>query len=151
MGNWKSREFPEVTRLKMLRDKYSINVTLRDGDLPGKGKKYKGVELHIKDNIFNIFVSDEYKDLDSRNQLLCLNLVLRELELYEEAEDYLAWCGFSNLDPSDGQVREYHMDLRLIYRDVEHLLGGIDSCISDLDFELNSGAAQWLREFGKSL
>ena len=49
------------------------------------------------------------------------------------------------LEPADEEVRTYHMDLGRIYREIEQLIGTVDSQISDLDFQLNAGAAQRLR------
>jgi hypothetical protein len=38
------------------------------------------------------------------------------------------------------------MELGRIYTSIEKILGTIDSCISDYDFELNANAAQELRK-----
>jgi len=56
--------------------------------------------------------------------------VLRELEAYEDGGDYLKWCREQMFDSADQQIREYHMSLAKTYREVERILGKIDSRIS---------------------
>lgn len=48
----------------------------------------------------------------------------------------------SGLDSKNSEVRWYHMDLGIIYQEIEKVFGSIDSFVSDLDFQLNAGAAQ---------
>ena len=140
--------YPEISKLEHIYESNDIYVFLRKEIYLGEDKEYKGVSLQIRDTLIELFVADEYGDLNESNQLLSLCLVLRELEQYQEAGDYLVWCRYNSLDPSDEQVRAYHMDLRFLSRNIESLLGEIDSCISNLDFELNAGAVQWLRLHG---
>lgn len=138
--------YPEIRKLEHIYESNDIYVFPRKEMYLGEDKEYKGVSLQIRDNLYELFVADEYNDLDESNQLLSFCLVLRELEQYQEAGDYLAWCRYNSLDPSDEQVRAYHMNLRFLWRNIESLLGGVDSCIRNMDFELNAGAAQWLRK-----
>ena len=103
------------------------------------------VELTILDKSFPIYIQDEYDDLTLNNPLLNLCLVLREFEIYHESSDYLNWCNTQGVNTSNETLRQYYMNLGNTYTAIEKLIGKIDSQISDLDFQLNAGAAWELR------
>ena len=107
------------------------------------------MKFEIDRQSFEFYVDDEYKDFDIDNPVLHLCLVLRELEGYELADDYLIWCKERFIDPADSQALVNYRNLGRIYSEVEKIIGTIDSHISDLDFELNAGAAQSLRAGNK--
>jgi hypothetical protein len=137
--------FPEILRLEKLIREHQILVHPIKGLLLARREDIKGVSVQIGSKTFQLYVDDEYDDLDEKNQVLALCLVLRELEQYDDAEDFLVWCNYKNLSPDSVKARNHHMELGQTFRDIEAILGNIDSQISDLDFELNSGAAQWIR------
>jgi len=90
-------------------------------------------------------VDDEYKDFALNKSAMNLCLFLRELEDYQEEEDILKWCNLKGLNPGDAGILDYYKGLASIYADAKNILGTIDPQISDYDFELNAGAAQFLR------
>lgn len=137
-------DYPEITRLSSLRDQFNISVQATEEVLCNKSW-FRKVNFNIGSHSFSIFVDDEYDDLKIDNPNLHLCLVLRSLENYRDAEDFLVWCTQLGLNASDDATREHHMELRTIYASIQKILGNIDSFISDLDFQLNSGAAQKLR------
>ena len=137
-------DYPEIAQLASLRKQFNISVQVTDEVLCDKSW-FPKVHFAIGSQSFEIFVDDEYEDFNINNPDLHLCLVLRSLEIYDDAEDYLVWCTQLGLDSSDPVAREHHMELRTIYLAIEKRLGAIDSFISDYDFELNAGAAQMLR------
>ena len=102
--------------------------------------------LSIQNQSFSILIQDEYNDLKINNPLLNLCLVLRELEVYKESRDYLDWCNIQNVEANSEELRQYYMRLCKTCQSIEEVIGKIDSQISDLDFQLNSGAAKELRK-----
>ncbi|WP_340076304.1 hypothetical protein [Leptobacterium sp. I13] len=137
-------DYVEIQELQKLLKSYNILIK-KDGRYLDKEKTFFGICMTVKGHSFLLYTDDEYNDFDEQNQLLCLCLVLRELEIYEDASDFLVWCNFTGLQPAEETVRAYYMELRNTYAAIEKFLGKIDSCISHLDFQLNSGAAQTLR------
>jgi hypothetical protein len=136
--------YPEILALEKLIQRHQIQVTkLSQPDLV-PGRAYFPVELVIRRHRFTLYLEDEYRDWHEPNQPMCLCLALRELESYAEGDDYLHWCQLKGLTGNE-RLRQYHMDLRTIYAEIEHLLGEVDAQISDWDFGLNAGAAQALR------
>ena len=139
------QSYPEIEALEELIRRF--NIRLKKEDNPGlqEGKESISVLLNIRDKSFELYIEDEYKDWREDNQALCLCLALRELEEYAEEADYLTWCNARGYPGNIERIRQYHMDLRRIYREVREILGKIDSQISNWDFEMNAGAAQELR------
>ncbi|MEL6252590.1 MAG: hypothetical protein AAFR87_11315 [Bacteroidota bacterium] len=137
--------YPEIEALEELIRRF--NIHLKRLDKPGlrQGAESLAILFSIQDKSFELYIKDEYKDWQEENQAMCLCLALRELEEYEEEADYLSWCKARGYSGNLELIRQYHMDLRGIYREVQEILGEIDAQISDWDFELNAGAAQELR------
>ena len=75
---------------------------------------------------------------------LSLCVVLRSLEEYKEATDFLDWCKKTGIESSNNAL-EYFRTLATILVDVEKILEELDSKISDIEFTTNAGAAQELR------
>ena len=142
----KEKDYPEIQALIEIIQKHNVRISVSDDEFLAGNEDYPAVVISLNEKSFKLFADDEYKDLRLNNTLLALCVVLRELEDYEYASDYLVWCKHHAFDEANSQVREYHMSLGSIYKDVEIILGKINSQISDYDFELNAGAARELRE-----
>jgi hypothetical protein len=140
------KKYPSIIALKDIYTKFKISILVSTTDLLCDRTNYPALELSIGKNKFSLFIDDEYEDLAINNPILTFCLLLRELEDYDYALDYLEWCKHHDFDVSNSQVREYYLSLGSIYRDIENILGEINSQVSDYDFELNAGAAQFLRK-----
>ncbi|NQY04827.1 MAG: hypothetical protein HRT68_01160 [Flavobacteriaceae bacterium] len=141
-----AENYPEIQVLKDLKEQFDIHIELIKDRFLSSETSYKGVRVKIKNKNFDLYVYDEYDDLKVDNQLLCLSLVLLELEVYDEEEDFLNWCFALGVSFKDEKIRAYHMDLRTIYADIQNLIGTIENPISDYDFQMNAGVAQYLRK-----
>ena len=136
--------YPEIQALQNLLNSHKILIeALKDGAFFASNHVW--VRLQINRQTFTLLVDDEYKDFQISNQALHLCLILRELEMYEEEADVLTWTRAKGLDPGIPEILSYYRELQTIYLSVEKELGRIDAQISDLDFQLNAGAAQALR------
>lgn len=136
---------PEILALDALIKQHEIRFKQRIEDVLIPGKEHIAVRMQIGTHIFDLNVEDEYGDWKEENPALCLCLVMRELEAYAAAFDFLNWCHIQGYPAANGRVRRYHMDLGNLYAEIDKLLGGINSQISDWDFGLNAGAAFALR------
>ncbi|PQB05391.1 hypothetical protein [Aureitalea marina] len=137
-------DYPAIRQLAELQKALKPKITAVEGQYLQK-EYYPLVHFELRGTTFPIYVDDEYTDLELGNRLLNLCLVLRALENYLDAEDYLVWCTQHGLDFGDSAAREYHMGLGTMVREIRKWIDPIDSFISDFDFELNAGAAQYLR------
>jgi hypothetical protein len=127
---------PELDRLIALSKAHQIYVKL----LPNKAKSLIEVEFSVDAHSWRLYVDDEYKDFDERKQLICLFLTLRSLEDFAESTDYLSWCNVYHLNASHTEWLTYYRNLPALYAGIEKHIGRINSFISDLDYQLRSGA-----------
>jgi hypothetical protein len=139
-------KYQEITALNDLYKKYNVSISISTDECLSGDIDYPAVEFSLDRKTFNLFVDDEYSDFKYNYPLLSLCIVLRELESYKFSDDYLQWCKERFFKPEDVQVRDYYMSLALIYKDIEKILGKINSQISDSDFSLSMGAIRQLRE-----
>lgn len=136
--------YPEIQALQQIYDDHTIEIRVTK-DLYLREKEHTKVTFVLNNLAFELYIDDEYNDLSIGNPLLSLCLVLRELETYNEEEDIVTWSISKGIDPGNPMVLNYYKNLSKIYTQIEQELGKIDSHISDLDFQLNAGPAQVLR------
>jgi len=143
-------KYPEVIALNELYVKHKVEIHFDSSDFLAGKKYYLKTNFTLEAKVFQFYVDDEYNDVRFNNPLLNLCLVLRELEGYQYTQDYLVWCQERYLDPKNETVLANFRDLADIYREVEKILGDINSQVSDWDFEMGSGASSELRKMGSS-
>ena len=137
--------FEEIEELIQQYQKHQVTINISKTVFLANNKNCPEIDFQLFGKQFKVFVNDEYNDLLTNSPLLSFYLVLRELEDYENASDYLEWCKHQSYDASNEEIREYHINLYSIHNEVKEMLGTIDSVISNYDFELNTGAAKEIR------
>ena len=137
--------YPELQNLQQFVDAY--HVVARRNNMPIE-KYLTAMTLFIADEQFDIQVDDEYCDLDLEHPLVHIVLTLRALELIEESTDYLQWCNFLGISTGNEQLRRYYQRTVKLLPNIRAYFnkGEVTSFITDMDFELNAGAMQYLRE-----
>jgi len=105
-------------------------------------------DFYIKKLHFKLNLDDEYNDSALNNPLLNVALALRSLGHLHDAPDFLVWCNQLNLNPAISGLLDYYKEAIAfcLPKSAFSKNGEVVSFISDLDFELNSGAAQYLRK-----
>lgn len=141
-------EYPEIDALNNMYVKHNVEIRFSTTDFLVGSKEYRAVTFKLGGKVFNFYVEDELDDIRYNYPLLNLCLVLRELEGYAYAEDYLIWCQERYLDPKNEAVLANYRNLATVYRDVEEVMGEINSQVSDWDFEMGSGPSWKLRKKG---
>ncbi|MDT7831066.1 hypothetical protein RQM59_01675 [Flavobacteriaceae bacterium S356] len=141
-------KYREIEALNEIYVKHKVEIRFSTTDFLVDSKEYRAVTFKLGGKTFNFYVEDELDDLRYNYPLLNLCLVLRELEGYAYAQDYLVWCQERYLDPKNENILANYRNLATIYREVEEIMGNIDSQISDWDFEMGSGASWELRKKG---
>ena len=134
--------YNELKKLTSLFNKSNIEIIRNSRD---NIQSFKTLELNLNNNLFSIYIDDEYNDVNEANPLMCFFLILRELEIYRDSTDYLDWCKQLGVNANDDQLRQYYISLEATYTELEKILGEIDSCISSLDYQLNTGVIKKLR------
>ncbi len=104
--------------------------------------------FQIKELVIQVLILDEYNDLTINNALLHLELVLREFTALTQEPDFLTWCKSQGLDANNTQLLTYYKNAINELPNIVHAVYPLtlENKVSDLDFQLNSGAAQALRQ-----
>lgn len=139
-------KYLEIKELSDYSERYKMKAIPLAGNYLANDSSFPLIQLFILDEVFEFYVDDEYEDLDVENNLLSICIALRVLESYDYAEDYLIWCTQHGFDASIEEVRVHFKNLGEINSWFQKNGIQIKSFISDYDFELNAGAAQYLRE-----
>ncbi|MFZ1805618.1 MAG: hypothetical protein WAU36_00260 [Cyclobacteriaceae bacterium] len=126
----------EINQLIALQQKHGLKVVPRGNTVDN----LISVDFFSKDKSWHLFIEDEYGDFNSEKQLMCIFLVLRALEDYDEASDFLDWCNQSGINANDSLWLPYFKDLATSYAEIKNTLGEIDSVILSLEYQLRSGA-----------
>jgi hypothetical protein len=106
---------------------------------------YQLISIEQKGTKTFILVDDEYGDTKTNAELILLNLLIYEYQDYLEASDYLIWCKEKGLSVESTEARAHYSNLR----EKEHFLSEFLedlTPVSPLEWQLNSGEAQALRE-----
>jgi hypothetical protein len=143
-------QYQEIVELKKILSGHKILIIDAQTHPNFSSTENIWLDITIDEYQCTLLVDDEFKDLKRKNPILDLCLVLRELETYQEEEDILAWAKFKGLSVTNNKVISYYKELDEHYKNIESILGKIDSQISDFDFEMNAGAIQQLRSSSNS-
>lgn len=139
--------YEEIQALNSFIRSYDVRFNRSDGNPAPFNLTYGS--LIISERQFRVFIEDEYEDLLLPDPRIPVVLALREFELIEESTDYLNWCRMLAVAASSEVLRNYYQET---VRELPELMlyfdsGELTSFISDLDFQLNAGAMQWLRSW----
>lgn len=139
------KKYPEIEKLEGFITQNNVSTTISsqitiDEDLTPVVFTLKKIETIL-------YIQDEYEDLDLNNPILNCLLTLMELDAIDDSNDYLQWCNFLNLEANNHQLLSYYTDCVKLIADIKPYFPNnkIECFISGLDFELNAGAAQYLR------
>lgn len=137
--------YPEVLLLKNFYLKHKVEIIYPNDHKMGYG--LKPLLFVFREHKVIVQIKDEYDDLLSQNSLLNLLLVLGELSFIDESTDFLNWCTENEVDASSEKLRMYYNDILGFVTKFKTYFpeGEIDCFVSDLDFQINAGAAQYLR------
>ena len=139
-------KYPQINELIEFCKRNRVNVIQLPDNYLADNTSFPLINLTILDKDFIFFVDDEYDDLKVGSLPLSVCIALRALESYDYAEDYLIWCTQHGFEAANMQVREHFRNLGEIVSWFNNNSLKVFSFISDYDFELNAGAAQYLRE-----
>lgn len=138
------QKYPEIDALKKF---YDTNNILIQNITPSIFEGVFVIKILLNDVLYKVFIQDEYRDLEIRNTLLHAVLVLREWEIIDDSTDYLDWCRQQGFPVKNEVLRQYYQETSANIPQITSYFkdNKLTSFITDLDFQLNAGAAQFLR------
>ncbi|MEP2935328.1 MAG: hypothetical protein ABJM06_06395 [Gilvibacter sp.] len=138
--------YPEITQLESFVLEHDCHCTLLQVHYPEFGALVP-CNLRLKRYSFDVFLDDEYEDVKRNNQLLLFELSLQSLVQVRESSDFLDWCNQLGLNPVHSSLLDYYKKAHAFCEQIAFLFTGntVQGFISNWDFGLNAGAAQYLR------
>ncbi len=142
----KSNPFNSIELLQKFTKKYSVKTEVHTRQ--NFNSKLITVNFKIGPNEMTVLIDDEFNDLKLNNPLLNVILTLRELAIIDDSEDYLQWIKWCNEDASNSKLLDYYKTICVQLQTIKTYFpnGEIDYYVSDLEFQLNAGAVQYLRQ-----
>ena len=138
------QKYPEIDALKKF---YDTNNFLIQNITPSIFEGVFVTTILLNEISYKVFIQDEYHDLEIKNTLLHAVLVLREWEIIDDSTDYLDWCRQQGFPAKNEVLRQYYQEATANTPQITSYFkdSKLTSFITDLDFQLNAGAAQFLR------
>lgn len=127
-----------MSPIKQLQDlivKFDLRVELKSPF----SKQLREVEFHIGTKSWKLLIDDEYLYLNEEHQPISFYMVLRELSIYEEEDDFLTWCHQNGSDASSTEILNYYRCLDSTNQEIKKILGTIDPLFSSYDYDLRAG------------
>jgi len=139
--------YPKIAKIKNFILHEDISISKSDGDIT-KHDHLVAMNLKIKNEQYTVFVDDEYEDLKKKDSVLNFILVFRSLAMIDDSSDFLEWCTQNSINPNSTKSLAYYKNICSKIEEIKLLFKNntVDYFISDLDFQLNSGAIQLLRK-----
>jgi hypothetical protein len=103
------------------------------------------VKMIYKDLEFNIPVDNEYSDVELGNPVVFLDMILREVEHFEESENIMEWVEMVAEQLEDPETQQFYTILEIIVPEIRSIVGNNMGAIPYNDIELNTGLAKALR------
>ncbi len=100
--------------------------------------KYKGQE-------FIVAVYNEYEDIELNNPVVFLDMILREVECFEETKSIKNWAFDNAVKPKDKEAIRFYRALQKSAPKIRAIVGNKVKSIPYFDIELNTGMAKALR------
>jgi hypothetical protein len=140
--------YPIITKIKNFIEFNRIGISRIKTEKRSKYGLLVATELTVKNNQFTVLVDDEYDDLKKKNSLLNYVLVFRSLAILDDSSDYLDWCSQQDLNANTPNLLAYYQLMSSQIETIKLLFKNhtINYFITDLDFQLNSGAIAVLRK-----
>jgi hypothetical protein len=138
-------DYPEIQALEAFINEHSVSLRI-----PSDKQAVFDLNpfyISILNAEYLCYIQDEYDDLRLQDPRVHIVLALREFEIIEESTDYLHWCTMMGLPSNSEVMRSYYQDTVNVIPNIKSYFkrNAITSFISDLDYQLNAGAMQYLR------
>lgn len=137
--------YPEIEALEQFVNEHTVKVSF-PSNIPFVYNLTPSL-LSIQGTTVLGYIQDEYNDIQLEDPRVHIVLALRELEIIEESTDYLHWCTMMGISSASEVLRSYYQETVHIIPKLKSYFDHkqLTSFISDLDFQLNAGAMQYLR------
>lgn len=103
------------------------------------------VKMVYKDQEFIIPVDNEYGDVEINNPIVFLDMILREIEYFEESENFIAWLSVSAELSKNKETINFYRTLKQVAPIIRSIVGKEVKSVPYFEIELDTGMAKALR------
>lgn len=103
------------------------------------------VKMIYKDMEFNIPVKNEYSDVELNNPVVYFDMILREVEHFEDSENIMEWISMVVENLEDPETKQFYTILEIVVPEIRSIVGDDVKSIPYSDIELNTELAKALR------
>ncbi len=137
-------DYPEVDKIVNCIKKLNLRFEI-DHKFQGEESWHHRLFLIHQKQKYPFIIDDEFDDIKQFKSPVLMQLILMEIEDYEDAEDYLVWCKDKGLKVNSIINSNWYFELRENVPLVKAFIGDLEP-IMQFDFHINMGASQALRE-----
>lgn len=103
------------------------------------------IKMIYNNQEFIIAVYNEYEDVELNNPVVFLDMILREVESFEESKSINEWAFDNAVKPKNREAIEFYKILKEASPKIRSIVGEKVKSIPYFDIELNTGMAKALR------
>lgn len=134
----------EILKACLAEHQFSFQV-IRPIRINQDGLYDEEVKMIYKDQEFIIPVDNEYEDVELNNPAVFLDMILREIECFEESKSISEWAFINAVKPKNREAIQFYKTLREAAPEIRSIVGQNVKSIPYFEIELNTGMAKALR------
>eukprot|EP00039_Didymoeca_costata_P021627 m.345010 g.345010 ORF g.345010 m.345010 type:complete len:148 (+) comp25623_c0_seq1:147-590(+) len=104
------------------------------------------IKMTYKDHEFIIPVDNEYEDVELNNPVVFLDMIIREVESFEESKSINEWAFNNAVKPKNREAIGFYKTLKEASPKIRSIVGDTVKSIPYFEIELNTGMAKALRQ-----
>ena len=140
------KNHPPIETLKACLTKHQFTFeVIRPIRINQDGLYDEEVKMVYKDQEFIIPVDNEYEDVELNNPVVFLDMILREIECFEEHKSISEWAFINAVKPKSREAVQFYKTLKEAAPAIRSIVGQNVKSIPYFEIELNTGLAKALR------
>jgi len=140
------KKYPRVEALKNCVVQHNLSFeVISPRRIDPSGIYDEEVKMKYKDQEFIVPVINEYEDVELNNPVVFLDMILREIECFEESISIKEWAFDNAVKPKNRDAIAFYKNLKEASPKIRSIVGEKIEAIPYFDIEMNSGMAKALR------
>lgn len=140
------KKYPQIDLLHTCVKNHSFTFeVVRPKRIDSSGLYDEEIKMIYGDQEFIVPVDNEYEDVELNNPVVFLDMILREVEYFEESKNFIEWLSVSAELSKDKETINFYRSLKEITPNIRSIVGKEVKAIPYSEIELNTGMAKALR------
>ena len=141
------KKYPQIDLLRTCVKKHDFAFeVVKPKRIDSSGLYDEEVKMIFGDQEFIVAVDNEYGDVELNNPIVFLDMILREIEYFEESENFMAWLSVSAELSKNKETISFYRTLKKVTPIIRSIVGKEVKSIPYFEIELDTGMAKALRK-----